>query len=263
VSLGIVVKGPSGLVLAADSRVTLTAQPLGGASFPVHFDNASKLLRFGDPHMFVAAVTYGQALIPGKQRTAESFLPELQSVLPTTRLSVLDFAQRLSDFYVAEWGAAAQGYAGEPMWFLVGGFDMGEPYGSFVQFAVPSAPNPVAIYAGNNFGAYWGGQSEIVWRIWKGYQFGLPQRLQNALGLSDAQRGQIETALNAEELPIPVNVMALQDCVNLARTLIRTTIAMQQLSVVVRAVGGPIDIVTITRTDGVKPVRLKEISVDE
>ena len=73
-SLGVVIKGTEGLVLAADSRVTLEAQRLGRASFPVNFDNASKLLSFSKPHNFVGAVTYGLAVI-GK-RTAHSFIPE-------------------------------------------------------------------------------------------------------------------------------------------------------------------------------------------
>ena len=82
------------------------------------------------------------------------------------------------------------------------------------------------------------------------------------MGLNPVQAGQLQQVLNAEELPIPIGVMALQDCVNLAQTLIRTTIAMQQLSVALRGVGGPIDIVTITRTEGVRAVRFKEVSAD-
>src|SRR2546428_1693901 len=109
-SLAIVVKGPSGLVLAADSRVTLMAQPTQGTPFLVHFDNASKLLRFAEPHMFVGAVTWGQALIPGLERTAESFLPELQTALPPTRVPVKAFAEKLSEFYLAQWAATAPTY---------------------------------------------------------------------------------------------------------------------------------------------------------
>ena len=261
-SLGIIVKGPSGLVVAADSRITLTAQPPAGVAYVVQFDNASKLLRFNAPHNFVAAVTYGQALIPGLERTAESFLPELQAALPTTRVSVGTFAQQLSAFFVSQWGAAMERYGGDAMRFIVGGFDDGAPYGSVFQFAIPIAPTPVELYAGQ-FATVWGGQTEIVQRIWLGYQDGLPTRLQQTVGLTDAQRLQIEQALVQEGLAIPIGIMALQDCVNLAETLIRTTIAMQQLSMVLRGVGGPIDIVTITRTEGVKPVRLKEVSARE
>lgn len=43
--LGIVFKGPEGIVLAADSRVTLMAQVPGGPVVPATFDNTTKLLR--------------------------------------------------------------------------------------------------------------------------------------------------------------------------------------------------------------------------
>ena len=44
-SLGIVVEGPEGIVLAAESRVTLTAQTPTGPLY-VNFDNATKVLAF-------------------------------------------------------------------------------------------------------------------------------------------------------------------------------------------------------------------------
>ena len=77
-SLGIVIKGPEGLVLAAESRITLGAQtvtPRGLQQIPVYFDNATKLLSFSKPNTTVGVVTYGQAVI-GQQtpRTAASFL---------------------------------------------------------------------------------------------------------------------------------------------------------------------------------------------
>ena len=79
-SLGIVIKGPEGIVLAADSRVTLTATRPGNPPMEINFDNATKLLTFGDTHKYVAAVTYGSAVIG--LRTAHSFIPELQGALP-------------------------------------------------------------------------------------------------------------------------------------------------------------------------------------
>jgi hypothetical protein len=53
--------------------------------------------------------------------------------------------------------------------------------------------------------------------------------------------------------------MALQDCVDLAVTLIGTTVSIQRLAVEVRGVGGPVDVVTITRTEGLQPIQFKEV----
>lgn len=55
-SLGIVVNGPEGLVLAAESRGTLTSTlPPGVSGSPIHvnFDNATKILSFKEPHDYI------------------------------------------------------------------------------------------------------------------------------------------------------------------------------------------------------------------
>lgn len=57
-SLGIAFKGPEGIVLAADSRVTLTGQAGSNLLIQAHYDNATKLLKVRD-HDNVGAVTYG------------------------------------------------------------------------------------------------------------------------------------------------------------------------------------------------------------
>ena len=74
---GIAFKGPEGIVLAADSRVTLSG-PLPDSNLLVqaHYDNATKLLKVKD-HDNVGAVTYGLGALGGRQpRTAHSYLPE-------------------------------------------------------------------------------------------------------------------------------------------------------------------------------------------
>jgi hypothetical protein len=61
-TLAIVFKGTEGIVLAADSRVTLQFQIPGTQLLtPAHFDNATKLLKVGK-QKYVAAVTFGEPL---------------------------------------------------------------------------------------------------------------------------------------------------------------------------------------------------------
>src|ERR1039457_4393527 len=116
-SLGIAFKGPEGIVLAADSRVTLNnafAQPNGQTMVIAStFDNATKLLKVKGQD-FVGAVTYGVGALGQKEpRTAHSFVPEFESMLnkkfPGKRLKVEEFAQELSDFFLAQWNAHMQG----------------------------------------------------------------------------------------------------------------------------------------------------------
>ena len=263
-SLGLVIAGPEGLVLAAESRVTLTAQPPGQPPLHVNYDNATKLLAFSPPNTHLGVVTYGLGAIG--TRTAASFLPEFEAGLvdpatgAATKLAVATFTKRLSDFFMAQWRAAMPAdHAGQDMVFVVGGFDDGQPYGTVLEFYVPSRPVPVVKHGPGAFGMVWGGQRETVDRIVQGYDAALPGVAQQALGLTDAQRDRLVAALGQLQLSLPLQAMALQDCVDLAIFCIRTTIAAQRLTVTVRGVGGPIDVATVTRQEGLTFVQRKAI----
>jgi hypothetical protein len=88
----------------------------------------------------------------------------------------------------------------------------------------------------------------------------LPSIVQKFLSLSDSQTTQLRDHLKGQtSVQIPYQFLPLQDCVDLAIFLIRTTITLQTWLVGIRGVGGIIDVATITRTDGFKPVQQKKI----
>ena len=267
-SLGIAFKGAEGVVLAADSRVTLTTvRPQNGATEILHsyFDNATKLLRL-DGHPYVGAVTYGAGTIGRTNpRTAHSYLPEFESELANEnngRLAVEEFASSLSEFFLRQCNTAQLPYQNSPMNFFVGGYDDGAPYGRLFEFSVPHAPEPKEWHQGANaFGIVWGGQTEFTQRLITGYDPQLPFIVQDILGLTDSQKDQLRVQLKSRlEASIPFAFLPLQDCVDLSILLVRTTIGVQNWITGVRGVGGPIDVATITRTEGFKPVQNKSIT---
>lgn len=258
-SLGIVIRAPEGLVLAAESRVTLTVSPPPPEP-PIHvnYDNATKLLNFTNPHNYVGAVTYGVAAIG--LRTAHSFIPEFESTLPDERLSIEEFAKRLSNFFMDQWNTVMDpGYSGPSMTFAIGGFDDAQPYGRAYLLEVPSAPDPVQQGNDDDFGITWGGQREWVDRLLQGYDSRLPDVLVQALGLDQARQQEMMNALGGLQMPTPLQAMALQDCVDLSIFFIRTTILGQQLTVGIRGCGGFIDVATITRREGLQFVQRKTL----
>lgn len=269
-SLGIIFKGPEGLVLAADSRVTLMATNAStNQTLPAYYDNATKLLQFKG-HKYVGVVTYGNGAIGQKSpRTAHSFLPEFESEVlngngdgnPENRLSIGEFANKLSEFYKNQWEAnMPTGYSGPDMVFLVGGFNEGDPYGKVFEIGIPSKPDPVELNK-DGFGIIWGGQREITDRIIQGYDPGIPEFLKNHLNLDESQKDQLDQALRSNfSMPIPYQFLPLQDCVDLSILVIRTTIEMQKWLVGVRGVGGAIDVATITRTKGFSSIQQKCIT---
>lgn len=265
-SLGIAFKGPEGIVLAADSRVTLTAEMQRGEErmmLPSTFDNATKLLHIAG-HNYVGVVTYGVGAIGQQEpRTAHSFLPEFEDALSREgvgRLSIEDFAVRFSDFFMRQWTAKMpDDYSGPDMVFLIGGFDEDAPYGRVYKADVPSNPTPEEQNA-DQFGITWGGQLEYTTRLIKGFDPQLPLLVQSFAGLTDEQRTALQKHLEgALSSRIPYQFLPLQDCVDLSIFLIRTTMEVQNWIVGVRGVGGAIDVATITRTEGFRPVQQKTI----
>lgn len=278
-SLGIAFKGAEGIVLAADSRVTLLAQiqPAGQPAgqpgqqqlvVPASFDNATKLLRVSS-QTHVAAVTYGAGAI-GLQapRTASSFMPEFDVKLTSANigrlLSVQELAQKLSDFFMRQWtssGMPVPVSQGQDMVFLVAGYDdPAAAYGRIFEVFIPSRPAPNELLAGQ-FGAAWGGQREYTDRILQGFDPQLPRLAQAMLNLPDDRTSQLETDLkNRLTIPIPWQFLPLQDCVDLCIFLVRATVTLQKWMVSIRGVGGAIDVATITRTEGFKPIQEKQIT---
>jgi hypothetical protein len=259
-SLGIVIKAPEGLVLAAESRLTLTALAPNAPPLHVNFDNATKLLSFAKPNVSVGVVTYGQAAIG--LRTAQSFIPEFEAKISEDpkRLPILEFANKFSEFYLQQWKAAMpEDYSGPNMTFVVAGFDEGEPYGKVFIINIPRTPEPVAQHAGTGeFGITWGGQREIVDRLIQGFDGRLGEAI-NKLNLTPEQTQLLSPIFAQIQLPIPLQALPLQDCVDLAIFFLRTTITAQKLTVGIRGVGGPIDVATITRQDGLHFIQRKHI----
>ena len=272
-SLGVVIKGPEGVVLAADSRVTLEAQQAGGKRLPVNFDNATKLLSFSrpfdqvGPHNFVGAVTYGMAVIG--LRTAHSYIPEFeQKVLGQhkKRLTVKEYAHELRKFYKERWEESVpKDYTGPPMAFVVGGYDEDAAYGRVFLFQVPGESEPDEQQSGEtNFGMTWGGQLEIASRLVHGFDPQLTGIVGKELNIDDKEREKLGATLTKRlQYPIPYQVLPLQDCVDLALFLIRTTMVAQRLAIGVRGVGGPIDVAVVTRTEGLRYIQQKVVHGEE
>lgn len=270
-SLGIAFKGPEGIVLAADSRVTLTTQlqqpnqpPM---LLPSTYDNATKLLRVKGQD-YVGAVTYGVGAIGQTEpRTAHSYMPELEKELENVgRLSVQDFAGRLSQFFLAKWQAQNMPTVqGQDMVFLVGGYDEGATYGRVFEVFIPLRPTPNEWHAGpGQFGLVWGGQKEFADRLIAGFDGNLPELVKSYLNLDDQKRDELRQHLQGQlQAAVPFAFLPLQDCVNLAIFLIRTTIVMQQWVIGVRGVGGAIDVAVITQTEGFTEIQRKKITGEE
>ncbi len=265
-SLAIAFKGPEGIVLAADSRVTLNVEMQTGnatAIIPATYDNASKMLKVAEQE-FVGVITYGLGAI-GKvePRTAHSYVPEFESELKKAgRLKVKAFAKRLSEFFMKQWQnemEPPEKYKGPPMAFLIGGYDPGDPYGQIYEIHIPTKPE-LTEQQKDVFGMVWGGQLEITSRILNGFDPGLLSSIKKFLKLPEDKAEELLEHLKPRfGLQIPYQFLPLQDCVDLAIFLVRATVALQSWQTGIRGVGGAIDVATITRQEGFRYIQRKEI----
>lgn len=276
-TLAVAFKGPEGLVLAVDSRITLATSTTIGSQTLVstsYLDTAKKM--FGiDGQSHVGVLVYGNMIIGTDQpRGIHGFIPEFEAKLkakpkgggqrpvPRGRRKVADIARELGKFYHAKWDAAGMPADGTPIWFLVAGYDEDEPYGRIYGLAVPTAPEPIEYHA-DDFGVRWGGESDIANRLVNGVAGNASAIAKHELSLTDEQVTSLEKRWSENlSLKIPYGFLPLQDCVDLATLLVRTTSVVQGMTVAgERGVGGPIDVATITQSGGYNPVRQKQIGV--
>jgi hypothetical protein len=145
------------------------------------------------------------------------------------------------------------------MVFLVGGFDEGDAYGRVFEVEVPNSPAP-AEKSANDLGITFGGQAEIAGRLLSGYDPQLENLVKANVRLNPAQKADLrQKVLQRLAMPIPYQFLPLQDCVDLAIFLIKTTAALQGWAAGARGVGGAVDVATVTRTDGFRAIQEKEI----
>ena len=278
-TLAIVCKGPEGLVLAADSRITLTTkQSDTGETFVANFDNATKL--FGiDKHPNIGILTHGNNIIGlSNPRGIHGFMGEFEALLgrpantvnrgqsrPSNRsqATVIDIARRLGRFYKEKWDDGAMPEDALPVGFLIAGLDADEAYGKIYEISVPSSIEPVEQLAGANFGVRWAGQFGLVNRLINGFD---PQALEIArteLGLTDEQTKKLQGKWSSQlGLSIPWQFLPLQDCVDLAEFLVNmTSVTQAWMTTGIRGVGGATDIATITRNQGFRSIKQKQIEL--
>lgn len=253
-TIAIGVACPEGLVFAADSRSSL----LSANKFRIATDHAQKVFEIGTRF---AAVTFGWSIL--EERTIAGVVKEIDA--QTTFSDDIDVAVvELRDALKARIDAHIAAGPDPPppydvLGFIVGGFDsqgVGHlkriwlPSGNIIEGATTRAP-----------GAVWDGETDAIVRLVWGYD-----RLRvNTSKWAKRNRVQLEgVAYN-----IPVGWFALQDAIDFAAFVVRTTIDTQRfIDGTVGAAGssptcgGPLQIVTVTSHSGVEWVQQTKLRGD-
>jgi len=257
-TLTVVVRVPDGIVIAADSLASLTSAltpqaevagkcpkcnedikleqltlpsiniPSGGSRY------AQKLFKIGKRNIGVAI--YGMPFLDG--RTVESHMREFEKTRIVGEESVEELAIKLKDFFLAiitrHFGDLSKLADGTLVTgFQVVGYDredakIGKTYTVNIGKEAKIEATHIAGY-----GATTGGDGRVVAKLWK------------------------EDPTIAIAKP-NYQFLNLQDAIDYAVFLIRTTIDYQRFATMVPVVGGAIDVAIITHYDGFKWIQHKE-----
>ncbi|SRR6266851_1224705 len=243
-TLAIGLVNPEGVVIAADSRQT------GGAG-RVASDNAIKVFDLTDT---VVAATSGYAFLrPQNAVSPQSIASLVEEFKPSivAGATVLDVAVALHAYFdaiyaqhIVHFPGNAVGAGQIALSFVVGGYDPGSRTGVIFACEVPGVAPVNPVRDSNAAGTWWIGQSDVVARIFNGFD----PRIGN-LALPAG------TALPTLA-PLMYNVhfafMTLQDSVDFVTGLIQITITIQRFADGIAmepggtsGVGGPIDVAVI------------------
>jgi hypothetical protein len=250
-TLAISIVGGDGIAIAADSRTTLQT----GVETRVLSDFTHKVFKVEN----VAVATYGYAFLSGRniaghmsefgQRFKAGQNPSAEEV----SASLHEFFGQRFEQHVSESKEAPIPEGAIALGFLVGGYDGG--LGCLHEVTIPGGTVTKLTDSATGGGA-WRGQTDVVVRLIKGADLDLLARFAAAEGHA-AEHAALKEQLAKMEYYIPFGQLNLQDAVDLATLLIRTTIDVQRLTHGTAGalgswpgVGGPIEIATVTATGG-------------
>lgn len=240
------VAAPDGIILAGDSRTTITF----GERHRIGSDFTQKIFSICEE---IGVATYGAAFI-GERTIAglmDEFVAHLGEDSPVANAVAAElgrfFDQKFRDAYPADQieELLAQGLF--PLGFLVAGYDA-DGIGRIREVAVPGPHvQDDSDITTASLGVGWRGQTDVIRRLVKGFDRDLFASFEAVLP-EDLE----EPTANLEyQLLFPIT---MQDAVDLASFLIRTTIDMQRFSDGtlgrpgdVPGCGGPIRLLAVSR----------------
>lgn len=256
-SICVSVKVAEGLVLAADSAVTLEGNintPQGQASGIIQtFESANKVTRFKDYP--IGIMTWGMASIA--DRSILSLIMEFEYgykvVKQNKKYMVIQIANELLKFIQSRYSKAfpsQEPNTKKPMLgMLIGGYSSEQFFADEYTIEIPLQQNwvdrrPNQPNGSPSFGADWFGQTDALTRLIKGYD---PVSLNELVKRGvDANIVEKWTQDNLSELLLVFNGMPLQDAIDFAEYAVQVVIGRWRFGPGAPLCGGEIDIAVIT-----------------
>ncbi|MBE6485561.1 MAG: hypothetical protein E7Z85_01810 [Methanosphaera stadtmanae] len=192
---------------------------------------------------------------------------EIEAEMNSERILALEKKKDSIDFKIKQpSGRIKEGHLNiEPVNLLVSGYN---PDGTSETYSLSSPGGKIRKRDNDEFGCTWIGQGDVVSRLILGYDSKL-FKVPAIKAMGKKFNGDLRTQIRGLEYYIQWNLITLQDAVDLAVFLIKSTEIMQRFTDGIsmdvgdfQNVGGPIDVVLITK-NGIKWINKKEITYSE
>lgn len=250
----VAVKVNDGLVLAADSTVTVHGGPVGHPPGVLKtYECGRKLCHIKDYP--IGTLNWGISLLGS--RTIESLISEYEFGLPgvvdeaAREFQVRDIADKLRIFllnrYEAQYGPLTPGKQ-PSLGVLVNGYSAGKYFPEQYLFELPTVPDiqvrrPNKENGEPDLGVDWFGLTDAITRLIKGADQRLVHVLASRLQIPEEESWRF---LSQFEYPIAFEGMPLQDAIDLAVYLVEMTIGRYRFAVGAPLCGGEVDVAVIT-----------------
>ena len=254
------VKVRDGLVLATDSMSQVTgADASGRVEVLQTYSNARKLFQVGSLPMGVTS--YGTGNVGN--RSIQGLMSDFQQ-RGELATGVKEVTESLFDFFKVAYEVE---FASLPMeqrpalGFFVAGYSEGNAFAEEWEFLFPVDPSPQPVRPENGFGSSWRGIDSPFTRLYKGFDPYIPQALRDA-GLDDGVIGQVMDFVRKFESVVVYDGMPVQDAINFAAYMLRTTIGYDFFQIGPPSCGGPLQVAIILPNDGFRWVEKSEFFID-
>jgi hypothetical protein len=233
------VKVRDGLVLGTDSMAHIQR----GGMFLRSYRNATKLFQVGDLPMGVVSWGLGNL----GHRSIESLMREFGEGLKPNQKSVDGVSKALFKFIKRHYDEQVKDLDEDEvaelssLGFLLAGYSAGQVFSEIREFELPMSTKPIATAQKEQLGATWRGVDAPFFRLASGYGFAVRNRLESA-GLTEEDAGEL---LDDLAIDVVFDGMPVQDAVEYATFILKTTIGYTTFSMQVSPCGGPLQVATI------------------
>jgi len=240
------VKSRDGVVLGTDSMMQVMLQgPTGQLGFANSYTNARKLLQVGQ--LPIGVFTYGAGNLGS--RSISGLIMDFSTQNKAKRVE--EVAAGLSDA-IGKAYSSATGNAPESQKPILGLFVAGySPHSALAEeweVEFPSRPTPQPVRPSHDFGASWRGVPMPFSRLHNGFD---PRHVDmlRQLGVSEQIIEQVFQN-NQYAAQVFFDAMPVQDAINFAAYVLRTTIAFAEFEIGPSPCGGPLQLAAITHENG-------------